>query len=399
MAAKDERGSECRCTGDGAGANGRGSQDAECAEGAQNNEGTLAAPGADPRHQHDAEGQRAQNGAAGIGCIDTTDKARGIAIGRGRGGQREGETGAPEDGGGQHRPEGADQVDLEGEPGTGGEQRVDGPVGHGLAEHPGGPGDGGHQQKLAVTQGVARLDGAQEQRPGAAAEAQTDEEHGQDDGEGVDGSAEQQPENARPDDLGAQRRGAGKGDREIDGRITMSGFGRRGRRRGDGGARRGASGNGKADERHRQVERRRGERGDGHIELAQQVKARQQAAENRAGGVGTVEQAHPRNAPRAGFEPPRGGGQGGAHKEGRRQQAGAADQGAKQDGGQAVSNRGSIDAVEQGHTEQHQHSAQGDREFHGGIHAQGMRGARGEDARQREAAQAQASHESGQQHA
>ena len=76
------------------------------------------------------------------------------------------------------------------------------------------PGDADGAEHLAQRQGLAGTHAAaREHRPHAAADAQADEEDGQDDGERVDGGAEQEGEEARPDDLGTQRRHAGEADR------------------------------------------------------------------------------------------------------------------------------------------------------------------------------------------
>ena len=145
-------------------------------------------------------------------------------------------------------------------------------------------------------------------RPHAASEADADEEHGQDDREGVGRSTEQQGEEARPDDFGTERAQA----RQRDGEIDQS---RAAGKRNDACSRRGfrllvrcRTREAKGGKRYRGVDRDGNERGGGHVVHAQQVEPCEQAAKHGAGRVAAVEETHPGNAFRRGFHPTRDGG-------------------------------------------------------------------------------------------
>ena len=149
----------------------------------------------------------------------------------------------------------------------------------------------------------------------------------------------------------------------------------------------------------RTLMRRGHERRRGHVGHAQQIEARQQAAEHRAHGVSAVEQAHPRNALGRGLDPARRRRQRRAHQEwsaasGRsRTPARAAEWPASRAPPPPCTRHppAACRTAPECRTR--------DAEFHFGIHPQRMLLARPLQARQQEAAQAQPAHEGGQQHA
>ena len=134
---------------------------------------------------------------------------------------------------------------------------------------------------------------AQQRRSGRAAHPDADQEDRQDDGKRVDGGAQEQAEQARPDDFGAQRRRAGNGDGDVN-RPGPHG----GHRRGAWGrlGRLAAGGHRQAGEPDGGVDGRGDQGGHRQIEHAQQIEARQQAAENRARGVAAIEKPEPGDA-------------------------------------------------------------------------------------------------------
>ena len=101
----------------------------------------LARPRADPRNQNHADAQRAQNRADGVGCVDVADQPSGIALLAGGCRQRQRKARAPQQRRRKQRPQAAHQVDLKREPGAGGKQRIDRPVGKRIGQHVRGPGD------------------------------------------------------------------------------------------------------------------------------------------------------------------------------------------------------------------------------------------------------------------
>ena len=139
-------------------------QDQHRADRRQHDQHPFAALRADPRHQDQAEAERAGDRAAGIGRVDAAHQLRRVLLGGGRGRQRQREAGAPQQRGRQDGPQAAHQVDLESEPRAGREQRVHRPVGQGIRQHEGGPSDGPHQRQLAAAEGQPRLRRAGQQR-------------------------------------------------------------------------------------------------------------------------------------------------------------------------------------------------------------------------------------------
>ena len=127
--------------------------------------------------------------------------------------------------------------------------------------------------------------------PPALPIADAHQEHRQDDRERVDRRAQHQPQQARPDHFRPQRGGARKRDGHVDPP-------RSGRNRRPGLVAPRLCSGARLDKRetrqpHRHVDRRRHEGGRRHVEHAQQVEARQQAAEHRAHRVGAVQHPEP----------------------------------------------------------------------------------------------------------
>ena len=169
---------------------------------------------AEPGDQQQAEAERADDGADRVGGIDAADQPPGVlTAGRG-GGQGQREARAPQDARRAGRPRGSGP-DRAGSVNQGlrGQRRVDRPVGQRLGQHVGRPGDARRPAAAGSSPGPAAAAAlaARQQRPDAAADAQAHQEHGQDDRERVDRRAEQQREQARPDDLGARGRSGRRG--------------------------------------------------------------------------------------------------------------------------------------------------------------------------------------------
>ena len=150
------------------------------------------------------ERQRADDGTGGIGDVDGRDEPSGVATAAGRRGERQREASAPEQRRGEDGPHTPHQIELEADPRTLRERRRDRPVGQRPVDHVGGPGHRRSQQQLGdaqVPDGVPTR--SRQGRPERAADAQTEEEDGEDDRERVDGRPEQQREEARPHHLRA----------------------------------------------------------------------------------------------------------------------------------------------------------------------------------------------------
>ena len=192
-------------------------QGEERADGGEQDQHALAALRADGGNQNHAEGEGAHNRAGGVGRVNAAHHSPGIAAARGHGRQRQRKTGAPQQRRRQDGPSRARQVDLEREPGAGGKQRVDGPIRQRVGEHVGGPCNRPGKQHLAPADGDARPgDAAHERRRHGAADPQARQEDRQNDGERVDRGAQKQPQQARPNHLGAQRARSRKRDGHID---------------------------------------------------------------------------------------------------------------------------------------------------------------------------------------
>ena len=352
---------------------------------------------ADGGHQHQAHQQRADDRAERIGGVDTAHHAARIftRFRHRRAGQRK--TRAPQQSRRQNRPQAARHIQLKGEPGTGRQQRVDGPVWQRIGDHVGGPCDAAGQQHLAPAQRQLRPHAAHQRRTHAAADGEADQKHRQDDGEDVDRGAEQHRYQARPHHFGAQGGGARKRDGDIHGPVPrpQAGLPRRGWR-GVAPNRHGHAFRKRvADRRNRQIDRDREPRGDGGVVKPQQIEASQQAAQHGAGGVGRIKRAPPGRRARRGFHPARQRRQRRAHQHGGRQQTRPRNCRAQQKARHAVLRAGDVDAVHQRNAGQRQRGERGDAQLQRRVNAQRMPVRR--HARQRQAAGAQAAHVSRQQ--
>ena len=99
------------------------------------------------------------------------------------------------------------------------------------------------------------------------------------------------------------------------------------------------------------------------------------------------------------LNPARDGRERSAHQKSGRQQADGAHNGAKQDRRAAVANAGNVDPINQWHADADQKPADADAQFDGAVNEHWMIPVLGEDARQRETAEAQAAHEGGEKNA
>ena len=288
---------------------------------------------AGPGHHDQADSQRAHDCAQRVRGIDASHHAPRIFAGNSGRRQGQRETGAPQKSRRQDGPQAAHHVELEGIPGTGGQQRVDRPIRQRIGDHVGGPCYAHRQQNLAPAERQPRsacaLYRAQHPRPCRASNRQADQEDRQNDGEHVDCSAQHHPHQAGPDDFGAQRAGAGEPDGDENSptagavpRRLRCGFESRRRvgRIADGGFRRCPSGQQIAAARHEQVDCRGHIGGEGHVVQTQQVESGEKASKDRAHSVAAVKQPPPRHAAGSGLDPAYDRRQRSTHQNRRRQQ-------------------------------------------------------------------------------
>ncbi len=189
-------------------------QAAQCGDAKQR---ALRIAGADPRDEHEAHRERAQNRAQGVRGVDAADGLPGIARRLGGRGEREGEARAPAERRGQEREDRAHEIELEGEDGRDGQLRIDRPIGQPVGDDHRRPADAGRSQYLAPGEAGSRIEIARERGADGRAERKPAQENRQDDREGVDGGAERQAQEPRPDDFRAERSHARKRDGEVDG--------------------------------------------------------------------------------------------------------------------------------------------------------------------------------------
>ena len=259
------------------------------------------------------------------------------------------------------------------------------------------PRDRGAQQELAPAERKARTgDPPRQLRPDRAAHAQADEEHRQDQRERIGRRAEEQRQDARPHHLCAERGHPRQRDRDVDEprfRTDRCASGRAGRRHVGGDAR-----DGQRQERHRDVERHGHERRGRHVEDPQEVKAREQAADDRAPDVAAVEIPEPRHAGRRRLDEARDRRQRRAHQDRRRQQADAGDDRPQKEVDLPGAGDRRVDAADQRHHEQHDHAQGTDTELEKRVDAERMM-ACADKAREQQAAEAHAAHEDAEQDA
>ena len=189
------------------------------------------------------------------------------------------------------------KIDLEVEPGSRRERRIDRPVRKRPAHQRGRPRNTEHDAHLTARQEQTRpARPARGPGAGRAADPETRKERRRDHREGVDGAAEQQREDARPDDLGPQRGESGQRNRRVG---RPSGSGDRGTLsfgspRASAWAVRAAID--QREPRDGDVQRNGDVGGRRHVEHAQQVEAGDERADDRARDVAAVEEAEPRDA-------------------------------------------------------------------------------------------------------
>ena len=153
-----------------------------------------------------------------------------------------------------------------------------------------------------------------------------------------------------------------------------------------------------ADRGHGHVQRHGRIGGDRHIEDAEQVEARQQAAEHGSSDIAAVKESQPRHTLRRRLHPAGDRGQGRAHQEGWRQQADRRDDAAHVQPGHTRARPGDIDAADERHPEKEQQTDDADAKLERGVDPQRML-LRGNQARQQQAAQAHPAHEGAEQNA
>ena len=153
----------------------------------------------------------------GVGGVNAADQPARILPLRGNRRERERKARTPENRRRQHHPEGAREVERKVVPGAHRDRRVDRPVRQRERERVGRPGDRTAQKHLHPPERQAgTLEAAGHHRADAAADPEAEEEHGENQREGVDGRAEEQRERPRPDDLRRERGHAGDRDGDVD---------------------------------------------------------------------------------------------------------------------------------------------------------------------------------------
>ena len=177
----------------------------------------LGVRAANPRDEHEAGQERADDRADRVRGVYAAREAAGVLLRGGRGGERQRKARAPEHRARQHDPQTADEIELQREPRGRRDRGIDRPVRQRLGQLVRGPRDGAAQQELAPAERAAwRRDAARELRADRAADAQADEEHREDQCERVNRRAEMQRQQPRPDHLRGQRRQPRQRDRHVD---------------------------------------------------------------------------------------------------------------------------------------------------------------------------------------
>ena len=294
----------------------------------------------DPGNQENTERHRADDSADRIGGIHPANQPARILSRRRHRRQGQRKARSPQTGGWQHGPQAAHEIELQIEPRTLRQPRIDWPIRQRRGELQGGPRNGRCEQHLAQPQRES-WPAADPPEPGAktAAQSQTHQKHGENDRERVNRPSEHQRQEPRPDYFRSQSAESREGDRQIHcpcarrgGRADRRMFwlGRRRMRR-PGSQNHGAN-------RHAEIDAGGNIRGDCQIVNTQEIKAREQASEHGAGNVPAIEEPKPRDPRTSRFDRPRNCGQGGPHQQGRRQQADGGDQTAQELSCQATSN-------------------------------------------------------------
>ena len=279
------------------------------------------------------------------------------------------------------------------------ERWVDRPIGQRLRDAPRGPRDGCHDQDLRDAERETRAPQFPRRvRADAAAESDADEKNREDDRERVRGAAKQQRQQPRPDDLCTERRQPGERDRDVhkanarrrgnrlEGFLCVVCAVRRDLRERERGA---------AD---------RDVQGDGHercgVEVVhtKQIEAGEQAAEDRAGGVASIEEPEPGDASGCSLDPARDRRERCSHQERRRQQHERGDHAAQQDSRKTMTNDRAVDRTHNGHHDEHEQAARANSELEQRVDLQRMMPCR-HDTRESETSDAHPAHEDAKQDA
>ena len=216
--------------------------------------------------------------------------------------------------------------------------------------------------------------GAADRRPEAAADAEAEEEDREDQREGIDGAAEEQRQEPRPDHLGRERRRARQRDRHVDGPGAGHRLGgcdvavrleplrdRRRLRDGD------------REQRDHDVQRHGDIGRDAEVVDAQEVEAGRQAADDAAADVAAVEEPEPRHAFRRRLDPAGNRRQRGPHQQRRRQQADGRGEAAEEDARDTGAARhGHVEAVQERHAEEDEQAEGADAQLQERVDAQRM---------------------------
>jgi hypothetical protein len=168
----------------------------------------------------------------------------------------------------------------------------------------------------------------------AAADPQAHQKDGQDQREAVNRGSQHQREQPRPDDLGTESRHPREGNRRINrpgtgGALDHLVPGKRWLRLISSGERRQAD----RDYRHGDIQAESHERGDRHVEDAEQVEPGEQAAKDSARDIAPIEKSQPGDPTWTALDPSGDRRQRGTHQQGRWKQT---------DGGQDASNPDSL---------------------------------------------------------
>ena len=193
----------------------RGGEHQERGQGGHADQQPLALLRANPRNEDDAEADAAQNSADRVRRVDSADEPRRVLPARRRR-QRERKTRAPQKRRREQRPQAARHVQLKVQPRICGQRRVNRPIRQGFGQHVSRPEDRRRQKKLApAEQNSGPRTAAGQRRANAAADAQSEKKHGQNDGKGINRSAERQRQQPRPDHFRAHRRHPRKRNGDI----------------------------------------------------------------------------------------------------------------------------------------------------------------------------------------
>ena len=179
-------------------------------------ENLLGVLAAKPRDQDQARRQRADDRTDRVRSVDATHEAGGILTVGSHGRERQRKARAPQDRRRQHGPHRAHEIELEVEPGIRRQRRIDGPPRERLGAHVRRPGNRAAEKHLTPAEAETRPGhSARHRGADAAADPDPEQEHREDQREGVDRRADEERQHARPDDLRRQRGHPREGDRRV----------------------------------------------------------------------------------------------------------------------------------------------------------------------------------------